>query len=332
LAVGGKGFSVPFTSAAPESPRRTWRAMLRDSWPVIRPIAWQILLALLIATGLAVLLRHNGFPIFAPLFAVATMELICARHHRRAVEIGFGVVCGALLTALVGPSWSSPHILLDAAIGAVSAIIVAWATIPRSPVKLVNQAIEPLLADLATNLRAVSTALRSGDTTGAGAAVYALVDTDTWLHRLDESLLQVRRSKYLLRWSTGQDLTVHTDTASEIGYAVRNIRSLAQHAWWGILRGGEPVPPPLPQALDALADGIGVLREELAHDGPVAKARPLLLAASQWIAMMHGSKLSLSVAGVAANADAAVLNLLVATGMPAAEADALQHHRIPVAA
>ena len=195
--------------------------------------------------------------------------------------------------------------------------------------KLVNQAIDPLLADLATNLRAVSTALRSGDAPAAGAAVYALVETDIWLRRLDESLLQVRRSKYLLRWSTGQDLTAHTDTASEIGYAVRNIRGLAQHAWWGILRSGEAVPTPLPQALDALADGIGVLREELERDGCVAKARPLLVSASQWIAMMRDSKLSLSAAGVAANADAAVLNLLIATGMPAAEADALQHRQIP---
>lgn len=320
---------MPFTSALPGTPRRTWRAMVRDSWPVIRPIAWQILLAVVIATGLAKLLRHEGFPGFAPLFAVATMELICARHHRRAVEIGFGVVCGALLTALIGPSWSSPHVLIDAGLGLVTAVAVAWFTTPRSPVTLVNQAIDPLLADLAVNLRMVSNALRSGDASAAGAAVYAMVETDTWLRRLDEALLQVRRSKYLLRWSTGQDLTQHTDTATEIGNAVRNIRGLAQHAWWGILRPGEPVPTPLPQALDALADGIGVLREELEREGHVAKARPLLVSSARWISMMRDSKLSLAAAGVAANADAAVLNLLIATGMPATEADAVQHMPIP---
>jgi hypothetical protein len=303
--------------------------MVRDSWPVIRPVAWQIFLAIAISTILAKLLRHEGFPVFAPLFAVATMELICARHHRRAVEIGFGVVCGALLTALIGPSWSSPHVLIDATIGVATALGVAWLTTPRSPVNLVNQAIDPLLADLATNLRAVSNALRSGDASAAGAAVYAMVETDTWLRRLDESLLQVRRSKYLLRWSTGQDLTPHTDTATEIGNAVRNIRGLAQHAWWGILRPGEPVPMPLPQAIDALADGIGVLREELERQGCVAKARPLLVSASRWITMMHDSKLSLAAAGVAANADAAVLSLLIATGMPAGEADSLQHQPVP---
>ena len=320
---------MPFTSALPGAPRRTWRAMMRDSWPIIRPIAWQIFLALAISTVLAKLLRHEGFPAFAPLFAVATMELICARHHRRAVEIGFGVICGALLTALVGPSWSSPHVLLDAAIGVVTAVIVAWFTTPRSPVTLVSQAIDPLLADLAVNLRAVSNALRSGDPAAAGAAVYAMVETDTWLRRLNEALLQVRRSKYLLRWSTGEELTPHTDTATEIGNAVRNIRGIAQHAWWGILRPGEPVPTPLPQALDALADGIGVLREELERNGCVAKARPLLVSAARWITMMRDSKLSLAAAGVAANTDAAVLNLLIATGMPAAEADALQHRPVP---
>lgn len=323
---------MPFTSALPGSPRRTWRAMVRDSWPIIKPIAGQILASLAIATAIAKLLRHEGFPVFAPLFAVATMELICARHHRRAVEIGFGVVCGALLTALIGPSWSSPHVLIDAFIGLVVAVAVAWATTPRSPVTLVNQAIDPLLADLATNLRAVSNALRSGNAPAAGAAVYAMVETDTWLRRLDEALLQVRRSKYLLRWSTGQDLTQHTDTATEIGNAVRNIRGLAQHAWWGILRPGEPVPTPLPQALDALADGIVVLREELERNGCVAKARPLLVSAARWITMMRDSKLSLPAAAVAANTDAAVLNLLIATGMPATEADVLQHQQVPAMA
>jgi hypothetical protein len=56
-----------------------------------------------------------------------------------------------------------------------------------------------------------------------------------------------------------------------------------------------------------------------------------LAVGGEWIAMTHDSKLSLSAAGVAANADAAILNLLVATGMPAAEADALQHRRVPTA-
>ncbi|MEV6966335.1 hypothetical protein AB0M47_14565 [Hamadaea sp. NPDC051192] len=325
--------SRAFASALPSSgSRRTWWAMLRDSWPVIRPIAVQILLAAIGSTVLAFLLGHQGFPIFAPLFAVATMELICARHHRRAVEMLFGVAVGALLTAVAGPSWSTPHVLIDAAVGTATALGVAWLTTPRSPVTLVNQAIDPLLTSLTTNLRTVSTALRQHDPAAAGAAVYALVETDVWLRRLEEALLQVRRSALILRWSTGQDLTTHTGMATEIGYAVRHIRSLAQHAWWGILRAGEPVPVALPQALDALADGIGVLREQLERQGCPRDARPLLISAAQWVAMMREEKLSLGAAGVAASADAAVLHLLVASGVPAEEADVLQHRRTPVAA
>jgi hypothetical protein len=324
---------MPFTSALPQhGSRRTWWSMLRDSWPVIRPVAVQVTLAGGIATALAMILGHDGFPVFAPLFAIATMELICARHHRRAVEMLFGVALGALLTALVGPSWSTPHVLIDAGVGAVTALMVAWFTTPRRPVNLVNHTIEPLLSSLATNLRSISSALRRRDPAEAGAAVYGLVETDVWLRRLSESLLQVRRSALILRWSTGQDLTTDTDTATEIGYAVRHIRSLAQHAWWGILRTGEPVPTPLPQAIDALADGIGVLREELDRDGCLRNARPLLISAARWVAMMRDERLSLAAAGVAASADAAVLNLLVATGMPTAEADTLQHRGAPIAA
>jgi hypothetical protein len=304
---------------------------MRDSWPVVRPIAVQILSAAIGATALAFLLGHQGFPIFAPLFAVATMELICARHHRRAVEMLFGVAVGALLTAVVGPSWSTPHVLIDAGLGAITALAVAWFTTPRSPVALVNHAIEPLLTSLAINLRTISAALRGQDPAAAGGAVYALVETDVWLRRLEEALLQVRRSALVLRLSTGQDLATHAGMATEIGYAVRHIRSLAQHAWWGILRAGEPVPVALPQALDALADGIGVLREQLERQACPRTARPLLISAAQWVAMIREERLSLGAAGVAASADAAVLHLLVASGVPAAEADALQHGRTPVA-
>ena len=324
---------MPFSSALPQhDSRRTWWSMLRASWPVIRPVAVQVILAGGVATALAMILGHRGFPVFAPLFAIATMELICARHHRRAVEMLFGVAIGALLTAIVGPSWGTPHVLTDAGIGAVTALSVAWFTTPRLPVDLVNQAIEPLLSSLATNLRWISSALRQRDPAAAGAAVYALVETDVWLRRLDESLLQVRRSALILRWSTGQDLTAHTGTATEIGYAVRHIRSLAQHAWWGVLRADEPVPTPLPQAIDSLADGIGVLREELDRNGYLRNARPLLVSAARWVTMMREQRLSPGAAGVAASADAAVLNLLVATGMPPAEADALQHRGALVSA
>ncbi|WP_027342488.1 aromatic acid exporter family protein [Hamadaea tsunoensis] len=319
--------SVPRVPTGDAS-RRGILPIVRDAWPVIRPIAWQILLAVVISSGLALLLGHTGFPVFAPLLAVATMELICARHHRRAVEMSFGVVIGALLTAVVGPSWSTPHVLIDAAIGTATAIGVAWFTTPRSPVRLVNTAIDPLLSELAGNIRAVSTALRRQDPPTAGAAVYSLVGTDAGLHRLDEVLLQVRRSAFLIKWSTGQDLTAYTRTAANIGDAVRNIRGVAEHAWWGILRAGEHVPSPLPQALDTLADGIGVLREELDRDGCLSNARPLLISSAQWISMMRSDHLSLGAAGVAASADAAVFNLLKATGMPAVEADAAQHARL----
>lgn len=323
---------MPFTSVIQDrGPRRTLWSIMRDAWPAFRPVAWQVVLAGGIATGLALFLGHSGFPIFAPLLAIATMELICARHHRRVVEMAFGVVIGALLTAIVGPSWSTPHVLIDATIGATTALAVAWFTTPRSPVALVNQAVEPLLGSLTSNLRAISTALRQQDPAAAGAAVYALVETDSWLRRLDDSLHQVRRSALILRWSTGQDLTAHTRTAAEIGYAVRHIRALAQHAWWGILRTGEPVPSPLPQAIDALADGIGVLREELGRGGRLGNARPLLISAAQWVAMMRAQQLSLGAAGVAASADAASLSLLVATGMPADEADAMQHRALALA-
>ena len=88
-----------------------------------------------------------------------------------------------------------------------------------------------------------------------------------------------------------------------------------------MLRTGEPVPPALPQMLEALADGLAVLRDEMHRDGQPHEARPLLISAGRWVDVMRSQPLSISAATVAASADAAVLDLLIATGVPLNDAD-----------
>lgn len=273
------------------------------------------------AIGLALVQR---FPLFAPLTAITVIQVLCAPHWRGFWLFLFGEVNGALACTLFIPNFSTRHAALNALIGAVVAVGVAYATTPRDLVKLVNDAIEPLLTRLAHNVRGIASALRAGDAGAAATAVNSLNDSEGELERLKEVLLQVRRSAVITRVSF-KTIKGYRQTATEIGYAVRDIRTLARHAWWGMLRTGEPVPNGLPQMLEALADGLAVLRDEIHKDGQPHEARPLLISAGRWIDVMRSQPLSISAAAVAASADAAVLDLLIATGVPLEDADQMLH-------
>jgi hypothetical protein len=294
----------------------------KETWPQIRLATIQMTLAAVIATVICVAIGHP-IPWFAPLVAITLVQVLCAPHRRGLWLFLFGQVNGALFGTMFNPAWSTTAAAIDALVGAVVAIVVAVATAPRRPARQINEAVEPLLTRMATNIRAIAAALRAHDPPAAGAAVYALNDTDADLIRLHEVLLQARRSSLLTHWHSGDDLTELTTAAREISYAVRDIRTLARHAWWGVLRAEEPVPAALPQMLDALADGIAVLRDELRDNGQPLEARPLLISAARWIDVMRAEPLSISAATVAASANAAVLELLTAIGVPVNDADQL---------
>ena len=274
-----------------------------------------------LAIGLAVSRR---FPLFGVLTAVTLVQVLCAPHRRALWLFLFGAVTGALVCTLFIPGFPTQHATVNSVIGAAVAVGVAYATTPRDPMKLINDAIEPLLTRLAHTVRGIGTALRNGDTEAAAEAVEALNESEQDLERLKEVLHQVRRSAVLTRVSA-KSIKAYRSTAKEIGYAVRDIRTLAWHAWWGMLRSGEEAPTGLPQMLEALADGVAVLRDEIHKDGKPHEARPLLISAGRWIDVMRSQPLSISAAAVAASADAAVLDLLIATGVPLEDADQMLH-------
>lgn len=284
---------------------------------------------ILAAGGLAILVAELvGFdrPIGAPLFAVTTVEFVCARHRRSVAIFFFGVGIGLGIAAVASGYRGLDRIVLDLVVGVAVALIVAFLTTPRDATRRLNAALEPVLNNLAVNTRHIAVALRTHDVDAARAAVYALAETEEELKRVREVMNSVRRSAAITLWTTGRDLDAYATTATEIGYAVRNIRVMARHAWWGVLRGGENVPMALPPMLEALSDGVGLLRDELKRDGALRIAQPQLVSAARWIDVMREERLGLASAAVAADADAAVLNLLIATGIPLAKADAMLNH------
>ncbi|WP_027341059.1 hypothetical protein [Hamadaea tsunoensis] len=304
--------------------RNWWRsttAAVRRSLPTAVQIVAAAALAILVA-----LLLGLDKPIGAPLFAVTTIEFVCARHRRSIATFFFGLGAGLAIAAVASGYRTLDRIFIDLLVGVAVAMLVAFAANSRNGAAKVNETLVPLLNSMTINIRSIAGALRTGDAEAAKAAVYALADTDDDLRRLREVLLSVRRSAVITLWTTGQDLEAYSTTAREIGYAVRNTRVLARHAWWGVLHGGEQVPRALPPMLEALADGISLMRDEIGQGDRPKAAQPQLISAARWIDVMRGERLGLASAAVAADADAAVLNLLIATGIPLARADALLNH------
>lgn len=306
--------------------RAGWHGLVRGARRAL-PAAVQIIAAGVLAILVARLLGFEQPIVGAPLFAITTIEFVCARHRRSVAVFFFGMGFGLAIAAIAAGYRNVDRVLLDLVVGVAAAMLVAFLTTPRNATHRVNEALEPVLNSMTVNIRAIAGALRTRDESAAKAAVYALVDTDQDLRRLHEVLVATRRSAAITLWTTGQDLDAYANTASEIGYAVRNVRVMARHAWWGVLHGGEPVPTALPPMLEALADGVSLLRDELARGGQPRVAQPQLVSAAQWIDVMREERLALASAAVAADADAAVLNLLIATGVPLAKADAMLNHR-----
>lgn len=285
------------------------------------PTAAQIILAAGLAIAVAALLKFDR-PIGAPLFAVTTLEFICARHRRNVAVFFFGLGFGLAIAALASGYRSPDRVILDLVVGVTVAVTVAWATRDRDPAARVRATIAPILSTMTVHVRAIGAALRERDEAAAQAAVYGLAETAESLRRLDEVLQSVRRSRFF----AGSDLDSCIVSAREISYAVRSVRMMARHAWWGVLRGQEPVPAALPPMLASLADGMSLLRDQLSPGGQMRVAYPQLVSAARWVDVMRAERLGLASAAVAADADAAVLNLLIATGIPAAKADAMLNH------
>lgn len=288
------------------------------------PTAIQILAAGGLAVLIAVLLGFDR-PIGAPLFAITTLEFVCARHRRVLAVFMYGAGFGLAAAAVMAGYRTVGRIALDLIIGVLVAMLIAYLATPRNAERRIVDAAAPVLTNVTRNVRAIAEALRRGDVEAGRAAVYDLADTDRDLQRLNEVLAATRRAAAITLGSTARDLHAQSASAREIGYAVRNIRVMARHAWFDVLRSGQHVPAALPPMMESLADGVSLLRDELMLAGHLRMARSQLVSAARWIEVLREERLTMECAAVAANAHAAVLNLLIGTGTPVAQADAMLH-------
>jgi hypothetical protein len=75
-----------------------------------------------------------------------------------------------------------------------------------------------------------------------------------------------------MRWRTRERFGVYDEAAPQLDYAVRNGRVLARRATV-LLRGENACPPPLIEAIAALAAGVRLVGDELGEPGEWRKSR-----------------------------------------------------------
>ncbi|MEH0844914.1 FUSC family protein [Micromonospora sp. CPCC 205711] len=153
--------------------------------------------------------------------------------------------------------------IFDALVGAAVGIVVVAVLLPINPLRVLDRAAAPIFATVTDQLRAVAHALSNRDADAAVRALEAMRGLDDDIGRLHESLSGAeevvtiaparwhRRAQYH-RYATG---TQHLERLILYGRSVARRSATA-------LQYGEPIPAPLPQAVDRLADAVTELRRE----------------------------------------------------------------------
>ena len=101
---------------AARAARRTWLRGARRGIRRELPAVLQIVAAGGLAILVALLLGFDK-PVGAPLFAITTLEFVCARHRRSIAIFFFGMGFGLALAALAAGYRSLDRILLDLVAG-----------------------------------------------------------------------------------------------------------------------------------------------------------------------------------------------------------------------
>lgn len=212
---------------------------------------------------------------------------------------------------------------VDALVGGTVGLLV-MSLVPHNPLARVRRVAGAALTQLADGVALTARALREGDATLARRALADLRRGEPQHSDLADSLTIGKESATLapLRWRKRPALRRYLRAAVHIERSTRNVRVLARRGA-AVVADAEPIPPALPEALDAFADAVRTLRDELAGDREPTQARARALDAVRMASVAYDSGLAFSGSVVVAQVRGAVVDLLRASGLPEERADRL---------
>jgi uncharacterized membrane protein YgaE (UPF0421/DUF939 family) len=252
------------------------------------------------------------------------LALVVALSMSAALLLGSGqmfaqqaAVSAALVATLQPPDGGVSFArAVDALLGGGIALAVSALVLPAHPGRMVREAAEPVLAELAGVLDDVAAALERRDRAAAQAALDRGRGIDDLARELDTALVAGRETARLAppRRRALQTVDVYTDAATQLDLAVRNVRVLARGARRAIDL-DENVPPEMAGALRALADAVralGVAIEDPARREAVRS--PALHAAGQATLVLERTG-NLSVSVIVGQVRSTAVDLLRGSGM-----------------
>jgi uncharacterized membrane protein YgaE (UPF0421/DUF939 family) len=261
---------------------------------------WQIglcvVLAILIATGVG-----GGTPLI--------------------VQSASSAVLVATLTSTTGLPWIR---FFDALVGGSVGLTVMTILLPLNPLTVVRRAADPALEALAYGLHRVADGLAKRDAETVQAALDRLRAAEGTFSGFSSAIAAASENVAFApaRWRTRGALAQYVDGATQITYALRNVRVLTRRVLTA-LGDDEKVPAVLPESIRLLGDAVDLLRDEWGKGAEPVAARERALRAAAESGQAYDEGVGFSLGVVVAQVRTTVTDLLRATGVEYAEAPRL---------
>ena len=288
-----------------------WRRAVELTFGVAIGLVLADLLVLVIGTGAA----RIGAVV---LLAMAAAVFLGARP----LLVNQAAISALLVVVLQPPNdVFDPARFLDALVGGAVALAVNY-LFPINPERLVERAARPVFDELAGVLEEIAAALRSGEREAAERAlVRARTIDDEQVTNFNEALAaghETARLSPTRRRALGH-LELYANAGTRIDLAVINTRVLARGAA-NALRRGDPIPPPLPEAVLDLARAVRALATYLEESRGPDEARKFALEAARKATEILKERHDLAASVLVGQVRSAAVDILRSTGMDQASA------------
>jgi uncharacterized membrane protein YgaE (UPF0421/DUF939 family) len=262
--------------------------------------AWQVALVVVLAVSVGTLLGLTGLA----LNQAATSSVLIATVIP---VLGTNNVAAArFIDALVGGRCAMIPILL----------------IPRNVVRDIDREVQVVLTRLAGVGRFEARALREGDSGLADRGMGDAASMRTLLATLTSTAGNVAEVARIspIRWRQRAHVELYTATVNDLDNAVHDARTLGRKIS-ALLRHGEPVPPSLDVAIDALANAVEIFANDLSERHDFEQARQELVEAARMASVALPAAATMNSAAIAAQVRSLSADLMYASGYSRDEID-----------
>jgi uncharacterized membrane protein YgaE (UPF0421/DUF939 family) len=237
------------------------------------------------------------------------------------VQSASSAVLVATLTSATGLPWTR---FFDALVGGGVGLAVMTVLLPLNPLTVVQRAADPALRALADGLRQVAEGIRSGKIETVEEALSRLRAAEADFAAFSAAVAAARENVAFApaRWRTRGALTQYVEGATQVTYALRNVRVLIRRVTTA-LGDQEKIPGVLGDAIGLLGDAVDLLREEWAKGVEPVAARERALGAVAEAARAYEEGVGFSGGVIFAQIRSTTTDLLRAGGIDYADAPRL---------